>query len=79
MDCNSGWMDRKEAGLLGNQPQSCWDEGYDAGCQIFMINSGSLELPATEGSPRTARTTCSFSLLFSQGSRNTDTPGVFPL
>lgn len=54
-DCNAGWVDRKGAGLLGNQPESCWDEGCQAGCQMFVINSGSSELPVTEGPPaRTA-------------------------
>lgn len=50
MDCNSGWVDREGAGLLGNQCESCWDEGCGAGCQMFMINSGSSELPAMGGS-----------------------------
>lgn len=56
MDCSSGGVDRKGARLLGNQTESCWDEVCDAGCQMFMINLDSSELPVTEGSPCTART-----------------------
>ena len=45
-------MDRKGAELLGNEPQPCWDEGCDAGYQMFMIIPVPSELPAlTEGSP----------------------------
>lgn len=79
MDCYSGWVDRKGAGLLGNQPESCWDEGCDAGCRMFMINSGSSELPAMEGPSCLPGPLSGSSLLLSQGSGNTEAPGASPL